>query len=285
MPITDNTKPSISILMSAFNEAKYIKASIESILHQSFTDFEFIITDDDSNDGTLDILKKYASKDSRIKIIEHFKQKGLAFSLNEQIETSKGKYLARMDGDDIAHPDRLKKQLQFLEKNDDIGMVGSFCREISNNGKFIALWKRPTSDHLIKKSIFHFNPFIHSSIMIRRDVIIDAGMYNTECKYAQDYDLWLRVAKKSKLANLNEPLIDLRVDWDKLKSKNKEARKNKLKILFRHIKSGGYPFWYFIYLIRPCFLYVLPTNVTMLLKLFQRNIRMSQISNENNTYF
>lgn len=273
MDVKNNTKPDISVLMSARNEEKYLRDSIESILNQSFEYFEFLITDDSSNDGTLDIAEEYASKDKRIKFIKHASQMGLAFSLNEQINISKGQYLARMDGDDIAHPDRLKKQLQFLQENREIGMVGSFCREIDDNGKVITIWKRPVSDYAIKKAIFLYNPFIHSSIMIRKKVIIDVGLYNTKWKYAQDYDLWLRVSKKYILANLDEPLIDFRVDWNKLKYKNKEARKTKLNILFHHIKSEKYPFWYFIYLIRPYFLYVLPTNFMMLLKIIQRNIR------------
>lgn len=272
--------PIISVLMSVFNEERYLHSSIDSILKQSFSDFEFIITDDHSSDGTLEILHTYALKDKRIKIIEHTKKMGLAHSLNEQIHMSKGKYLARMDGDDISHPDRFEKQFQFLENNNDIGMVGSFCREIDNNGKYISLWKRPTSDPEIKRRIFGFNPFIHSSIMVRRDAIMAAGMYNTECKYAQDYDLWLRVSKKYKLANISEPLIDHRVDWGKLEKKNKEARKNKFNILFRHIKSEGYPFWYFIYLIRPYLLYILPTNVVMVLKSLQRYLRSFQIVNK-----
>lgn len=269
--------PAISVLMSVFNEERYVPVSIESILNQSFSDFEFLITDDHSSDGTLDILHKYSSLDKRIKITKHSKQLGLARSLNEQIRASKGHYLARMDGDDIAHTKRLEKQLEFLEKNSDIGMVGSFCREIDNNGRFVSLWERPTSNRSIQKAIFKFNPFIHSSIMIRKEVIINAGMYNTECKYAQDYDLWLRVVKKYKCVNIEKPLIDLRVDWSKLERKNKEARKYKLGILYRHIKENGYPFWYYIYLIRPWIIYILPTNTNLILKKVQRFLRSSNI--------
>ena len=281
MQVKYNSNSVISVLMSVYNEEKYLRFSIESILNQSFDDFEFIITDDKSNDGSLDILKEYAEKDPRIKIIEHSKQLRLAYSLNEQIEIAKGIYLARMDGDDIAHPDRLEKQVKFLEENKDIGMVGSYCREIDNNGKFVSLWKRPTSDQKIKKTILKLNPFLHSSIMIRKVAIIEAGLYNTDCKYAQDYDLWLRVAAKYKLANINEPLLDFRVDWKKLEHKNREARKSKLEILYRHIRSGNYPVWYFIYLVRPFILYILPTNMTILLKILQRNFRMSKISSNN----
>jgi hypothetical protein len=153
-------------------------------------------------------------------------------------------------------------------------MVGSFCREIDNNGKFVSFWERPKSDQSIKKAVFKFNPFVHSSIMIQRQVMIDAGMYNTKCKYAQDYDLWLRLVKKYKCANIDEPLIDFRVDWTKLEKKNKEARKYKLDILSKHIQQGAYPFWYYIYLIRPWMIFILPTKINMLLKKAQRFLRI-----------
>ena len=152
MQLKYNNNPVVSVLMSVYNEEKYLRDSIESILSQSLTDFEFIITDDNSEDESHAILKDYTEKDSRIILIEHLKQKRLAYSLNEQIEIAKGRYLARMDGDDIAHPERLEKQVKFLEENKDIGMVGSYCREIDNSGKFVALWKRPTSDKKIKKT-------------------------------------------------------------------------------------------------------------------------------------
>jgi len=259
--------------MCVLNEERWVSLAMESILCQTRSDFEFIITDDGSTDKTFEIISGYKD-DSRVRIIRHPTRKGLAVSLNEQIHQTRGKYIARMDGDDIANPERLAKQVAYLDRHPDAGLLGSFCREIDSKGNHIGVWRRPVSDKALRRAIMRYNPFIHSSVMLPRQVFLKTGLYNEGRAYAQDYDLWLRVSMHYQLSNLPEPLIDLRVDWKKMNRKNREARKCELQIMRDHIFAGPFPKYYYFYLIRPLLLSVLPTELTMRLKEIQRYFRL-----------
>ena len=263
--------------MCVHNEAPLVSLAVESILNQTHSDFEFLITDDGSTDGTYDVLLDY-ERDTRVRITRHLKREGLAASLNEQIQGAKGKYIARMDGDDIAREDRFYKQVALIKNNPSIGLLGSYCREIDAEGNPICIWKRPTSNIALQKAILWNNPFIHSSVMLPRQVFSKTGLYNRNRGYAQDYDLWLRVSMLYELSNLPEPLIDLRVDWQKMSRKNREARKCELQIIRDHILGGPFPKYYYIYLIRPLLLSVLPTELMMRVKEIQRYFRLSFFS-------
>ena len=267
------SSPAISVLMSVHDEGKWVSQAIESILSQTYSDLEFIITDDGSVDNTYDILRRHHDLDDRIRIVRHTKCFGLAASLNEQIKLARGDFIARMDGDDIAREDRFAKQVNFMNKNPGVGLLGSFCKEIDLEGREICLWRRPVNDPSLQRALLRFNPFIHSSVMLRREVFSIVGQYNPTCAYAQDYELWLRVAGHYSLANLPEPLMCLRVDWNKLARKNREARQWELRILARHIRAGAYPVWYYSCLFRPYLLSLLPTGWIMKLKSLQRRQR------------
>lgn len=270
--------PVVSILLSAHNEQDHIDEAINSLLLQTYKDFELLITDDGSTDKTLLKIEALAKTDGRISIIKNDSSKGLANCLNEMIKLSKGRYLARMDGDDIARKDRLQKQVEFLNRHNDVGIVGSFCREIDTAGNPISVWTRPTTDRDIRKALFKYNPFIHSSVLIRKEVFEDIGLYNPTCRYAQDIELWLRIGSKFNYAIIPDPLIDLRVDWNKLNKKNRLARKIKLKIMYDFFRTSYYPSWYKLYLIHHLVLYLLPTRLLIILKKIQRWIRYASKS-------
>jgi|Deesub1362A_J573_1020465.scaffolds.fasta_scaffold00600_5 glycosyltransferase involved in cell wall biosynthesis len=198
--------PTVSVIMSVYNGEKYLRQAIESILNQTFSDFEFIIVDDGSTDKTPEILKDYAKKDLRLKIVKNRKRIGLTKSLNEAIKQAKGKYIARQDADDISLPERLEKQITFLEKNPSYGAVGTSAAIIDKNGRIIKKAMVPKSWLVIKQILKFGNCFVHGSMMFKKQDYIKAGGYRTPFALAQDFDLWLRMSKIKKMKNLRECL-------------------------------------------------------------------------------
>lgn len=200
----ESTPPAISVVMPAYNAAGYIQPAIESILHQAFTDFEFIIIDDGSTDGTAAIIEHYS--DSRIRFFRQPNQ-GLAATLNRGIELSKGYLLARQDADDVAYPERFTKQKAFLDNHPEIAMVGT-AAEIWVEGQPSGRYHRHPCHPADLALAMHFdNYFVHSSVMIRRCVFDAVGLYSSaKARQPEDFDLWSRVAREFTLANLPEPL-------------------------------------------------------------------------------
>lgn len=204
-------EPKVTVLMSVFNEERYLRISIESILNQTFADFEFVIINDGSDDSTRTILDEYENQDKRIMVIDQ-EHSGLAKSLNKVITVARGKYIARMDADDIAMPHRLEKQVNYLDTNPAIGILGSNAQMIDLNGKYLRQRLMPSTGLNIIWTILISNPFIHPTIMIRRDILIENNLtYDETYTASQDYDLWTRMLKYTQGANLNEQLIEYRI--------------------------------------------------------------------------
>jgi len=191
--------PKVSVVMSVYNEEAMVSRAIESILNQTFESFEFIIVNDGSTDKTLEVIKGYT--ENRIKLIDKGYNSGLADSLNIGIKYSVGDFIARMDADDFSEKERLEIQVRFLEDNPDIAMVGTWAYLIDLNKNIKKECKPPVSDKVIKKYMEKDNPFIHSSVMLRKKVIEKVGYYNP-IKVIEDYDLWIRIAKHYKIANI-----------------------------------------------------------------------------------
>ena len=201
----------VSVVMSAYNSEKTIEDSIMSILNQTYEDWELILVNDFSSDTTLVILEGFTRKESRIKIINNNKNIGLTASLNKAINISNGEFIARLDSDDVAEPERLKKQVSFLVSNPDIGMVGTGANLIDKDGRKIGSMSVISNEYLVSRFIKYLNPFIHSSLMIRKRVLDDVGIYREKFRYSQDYDLVLRVYDRYKAVNMPEHLISWRV--------------------------------------------------------------------------
>ena len=202
------SQPKVSVLMSVYNGERYLREAVESILNQTFTDFEFIIVDDGSTDRTSEILKSYA--DPRLITINQA-NKGVTQSLNKAIELARGEYIARMDADDISLPKRLQMQVEFLEKHPaTVGLVGTSVIHFDEDGKTIMEKTLLTESSRIKEALLSENQFCHGSVMLRRECIEKAGRYREEFKHAQDYDLWLRIAEHYEVANLATPLYKWR---------------------------------------------------------------------------
>lgn len=206
----------ISVIMSVYNDENNLAFAIESILNQSYKDFEFIIINDSSNDNSKNIILDFQKKDKRIVYLENQKNEGLAKSLNKAISISKGKFIARMDSDDICMMDRFKIQIEFLENNTDIDVLGTGAILIDKENKKIGNVLMPRTDKEIKKVLIYKNSIIHPSVIIKKYVLIELGGYNPSFLKAQDLDLWVRLANNGKnFYNLQEYLINYRVDLNK----------------------------------------------------------------------
>ena len=197
--------PGISVIMPVYNAENFLTGAIKSILMQTFSDFEFIILNDGSQDGSLNIIKKF--KDKRIKLINNEKNQGYLKLLNYGISIAKGKYIARMDNDDISLPCRFKLQYSFLEKNLDYIMVGSNVKTIDHNDKVLGgKWYEKMDYNTLYALLQFTNCIVHPSVMLRkRDLPVD--LYKEEYYPAEDYELWGRLAKTKKIYNLPEVLF------------------------------------------------------------------------------
>jgi len=200
--------PKVSIIMSVYNDERFLAASIESMLNQTYTDFEFIIVNDASTDASEKILQTYAEKDNRIQLIKNAKNIGLTQSLNKALYQTKSAYIARQDADDISLPERLERQVKYLDNHAKVGVVGTRYKEINEKGEVISsqrvtFIKQPQD---IAKHIYQLNPLFHSSVMIRETCLKECGGYNNTWYYAQDYELWLRLIQKYALANIDHVL-------------------------------------------------------------------------------
>lgn len=200
--------PKVSVVMSVYNCERFLGEAIESILNQTFKDFEFIIINDGSTDSSGEIIKSY--KDTRIVFLEQ-ENKGLTASLNRGIEIAKGEYIARMDADDISHLERLDKQVRFLDENLEYALVGTWVQEIDEYGKLIKLWKMGGTDKEIKQVLPRYNCFVHGSTMFKKKCFEMGGGYRASMRqFTEDYDLWLRISERFKVANIGEILYYLR---------------------------------------------------------------------------
>ncbi len=201
--------PRVSVLCSVHNGEAYLEESLQSILDQTFEDFELLVMDDGSSDSTPTLLEKMVKADPRIQILRQETQ-GLTRTLNTLLEKARGEYVARQDDDDISWPERLERQVRFLDENPRCVAVGSRYVSIDEKGRRIARSRVPVSDAAIKRALVTHNVIAHSSAMYRREEVLAEGGYDTTYRTAQDYDLWCRLALTHELANLKTPLLSRR---------------------------------------------------------------------------
>lgn len=222
----------VSVLMPAYNAAEHIREAIDSILKQTFSDFEFLIIDDGSTDSTVDIISEY--NDPRIKLIENDGNKGLVYTLNKGLKVAQGKYIARMDADDISMNSRFEKQVNFLDKNPDVSIL-STAFEFLGTPYHIHF---PTDNEGIKVKLLENTALLHPGVMLRREVFIQENLlYNDDYKYAEDYHLWTLAAQQNiKMANLDEVLVEYRQHENQVSmSRLKEQQVVKERIQFEYL--------------------------------------------------
>ncbi len=222
--------PTVSVAMAVYNAECYVSEAIDSILNQTFTDFELLIIDDGSTDGSLKILQDYAAKDDRISI-NHQENQGIFRTRNTLLHQSRGEFIAVMDADDIALPERLERQVAFLQQHQEVVCVGSSLDWIDEKGRFIGHNPMPESDEELQRfmiggiSLMH-----HPTVMARRSVILQVGGYDDTFKTSGDLDLWLRMGEIGKLANIKESLTHYRLHSRSITSaKQKQQTKDSLR--------------------------------------------------------
>jgi len=208
----------LSVVMSVYNGELYLREAIDSVLNQTFNDFEFIIINDGSTDKSIDIINSYT--DRRIVIINQ-KNTGLSKALNNGIAIAKGEYIARMDADDICMPNRFEKQIGFLDSHPEYVIVGSNAMLIDMNGEFLFTSKLSLESSSIKKTL-PVSSFFHSSVMFRKEVFYKCGGYFEKIKQdIEDRILWSEMARFGELKNIEEPLIKYRIVPTSISNRNK----------------------------------------------------------------
>ena len=198
--------PKISVIMPAYNAEKYISEAIESILNQTFTDFEFIIINDGSKDDTAKIVKDYAEKDKRIKFIDNKENQGIVVVLNQGLSLACGEYIARMDSDDISHQDRFEKQVAYMDTHSECGVLSTAYHMFGSADKTVI---HPEYVGLLTLAKGCY--VAHPAVMVRKNILDKYELaYSQDFKFVEDYELWSRVIMFTEIHNLTEVLLEYR---------------------------------------------------------------------------
>lgn len=230
--------PKISVLMSAYNSEKYIAEAIESILNQTFSDFEFIIVNDGSTDKTADIIDKYANEDKRIKFINNKQNQGLITALNSAWSLCSGEYVARMDSDDISLPDRFAIQIAYMDEHPECGALGTWIERFGPNVKPDTIVKYPSKMKLLD-FVMQGNLVAQPSVMIRKSVLTDHDIiYNPKYKHAEDYGFWAEISKYAEVHNLPQVLLKYRWHNSNVSVVHRKAQMECAELIRRDILTG-----------------------------------------------
>ncbi len=211
--------------MPVYNAEKFVAEAIDSILNQTFKDFEFLIINDGSSDQSESIVNRYGDK--RIRYIKNNSNLKVAETLNKGIYLAKGKYIARMDADDISLPERLMHQVSFLDSNPDVGVCGTWFRTTGASTRTV---RTPVDDRDIKSFLFFNSPFCHPSVMIRKEVLLQNNITYENILYAEDYLLWIKLSRYTKMANIPEVLFIYREHDSNISLINKEHQEHNANI-------------------------------------------------------
>ena len=199
--------PTVSVILPVYNAIGTVAAAVYSILNQSLRELELIVVDDGSTDGSGQMLSGLL--DDRLKVMNHCRNLGISRSLNLGMEAARGKYVARMDADDVAHTERFERQVAFLEANSDVGLCGSSV--CASGAGTSSIWRHPLKHEEIRILLLFENPIFHPTVMFRRALLTRIGLaYEPGWDGAEDYRLWARLADKVVMANLDEPLVTYR---------------------------------------------------------------------------
>jgi hypothetical protein len=218
--------PAVSVTLAVRDGARFLPAALESLLGQSFRDFELIAVDDGSRDETPAILEGYAARDKRIVLLRNDKGRGLAASLNRAVAASRAPLLARADGDDLYHSDRLARQIAHLAAHPDIGVLSCGYRRIDADGRLIDIRTPLTGDAIIRFQMLFMNALLHPGAMVRTEMLRRVGGYDEAYWTAQDSDLWARLLQHTRMDNLPEPLVDYRIHTANTTKTRGEAGRN-----------------------------------------------------------
>lgn len=200
--------PQVSVLMPVYNGARFLREAMDSVLAQSFLDFEFVIIDDCSTDVTPEILRSY--DDSRIVLLRNEQNLRLPATLNRGLKSCRAPLISRVDADDICLPELLARQVALMGTHPEVGVASTACQYIDEEGRVTSTKRWPVTDDRIRLYMTWDNPMIHSGAMYRRDLVLTVGGYNEDYWCSQDYELWSRLANRTNLTNLGEPMMKIR---------------------------------------------------------------------------
>jgi glycosyltransferase involved in cell wall biosynthesis len=209
--------PKVSVAMPVYNCERYVAQAVESILAQTFTDFEFLIVDDGSTDASRAILESYAARDPRIQLVSR-SNTGLLVALNEMLPRARGEYVARMDSDDLALPQRFERQVRYLDEHPECVLVGSRVIVIDPDGDPLTVMRSPLTHEEIDRGFMMGGGQLmyHPSVIFRRQAVLELGGYRPEFDLVEDGDLFLRLAEIGRIVNLAEPLLKYRDHFSKI---------------------------------------------------------------------
>jgi len=255
----------VSVLMSVRNGAPWVREAVESVLAQTAPDLELIVIDDGSTDATPDLLT--ALRDPRLRV-ERQPPAGLTLALNRALKLARAPLLARLDADDLAVPDRVARQRTFLDSHPEVGLLGTGAREVDPSGREMGIVSPPVEDAAIRRALIRENPFVHSSVMMRRSALLRVGGgYDETLPVAQDYDLWMRMSRITRLANLSAPLVVRRLVAGRVSAeRDAERLATEVRVRWRAVRSGTYPWWCAVFLLKPLAALVLPRPLRGLLR-------------------
>jgi glycosyltransferase involved in cell wall biosynthesis len=256
--------PRVSVLMAVHDGAPWVKDAVGSVLGQTLDDFELIVLDDGSTDATPELLS--AITDRRLRV-ERRSHAGLTRALNAALQLARAPIVARLDADDIALPERLARQVAFLDAHPEIGVLGSAAREIDAEGRDVRVVRPPQDDGALRRALIRRNPMVHSTVAMRRCDVEAVGGYDPRFVVAQDYDLWIRLAAVTRLANLAEPLVLRRLLPGRISvARDAERLRAEARARWRAVRAGAYPPWCLAFVARPMLAAAVPGTLRRALR-------------------
>jgi glycosyltransferase involved in cell wall biosynthesis len=254
--MTAGRAPAVSVVLAVRDGAAWVTAAVGSILGQTDGDHELIVVDDGSTDATMDLLAGIG--DPRLRLVRQ-EAAGLTRALNRALGLARAELVARLDADDLALPERLARQRAFLAAHPDVGLLGTAALEVDAAGHPAGEVRPPGDDAAIRRALIRSNPFVHSSVMARRALLAAAGGYDERVTVAQDYDLWMRLAPRTRLANLADVLVVRRLLAGRVSLEREEERlRTEARVRWRAVTSGAYPPWCALFALRPALALALP---------------------------
>lgn len=218
--------PRVSVILAAYNSARYLQRSIESILTQEYRDLELIVVDDGSTDNTDDILSRYADLDPRLRFVRNGENRGIVFSRNRGLQLAKGELLAGQDADDVSLPERLGRQVEFLDAHPEVGLVGTWASFIDENGTILPRdgLSPAASNAELQKALIDVSTFCCATVMLRRRLLALVGLYDPRFPYSNDYEWLLRLSEVTQMGNLTERLYLYRRHRDAVTSRHRSLQ-------------------------------------------------------------
>ncbi len=215
--------PLVTVLLPVYNAEKYLAEAVESILTQTFRDYELLIINDGSTDRSAEIIRSF--QDKRVRLVTNETNLKLIATLNKGIELARGKYIVRMDADDISLPERLQKQVDFMETHPEVGVCGTWFAPLGRSGRIV---QYPENDESIRIMMLYQTPFCHPSVILRKEVIEKNKIsYSSNFIHCEDYELWARLSSHTRFANIPEALLQYRLHENSISASNQGIQRGK----------------------------------------------------------